>query len=219
MFPPSPSSRSAGTTHTVPLTGLVLAGGLAQRFGGNKLVAAVGTGERVIDRTVMALRGVAGLVVVVGGQQSLGAGDVWMPDAQPPSATAAEGAATRGPLAGIVAGMEFATTPLVAVVAGDMPLASAAVLAQLARAWQGEPAVIPVVKGKPQPLHAVYATRHTGDLRTRFDAGERSPLRVARSIGARFEEVDDSHEWMRDIDTRADLADVLAAISRAPDPR
>lgn len=90
-----------------------------------------------------------------------------------------------GPLAGIIAGLEVARRPLVAVVAVDMPHAHAGVLLALADLWAGEPAVVPAVGGRLEPLHAVYWSAAAGELRSRLEAGHRSVRDALRSLGAR----------------------------------
>jgi molybdenum cofactor guanylyltransferase len=90
-----------------------------------------------------------------------------------------------GPLAGILAGLEVAAHPLVAVVAVDLPAANGAVLLALARAWHGESAVVPEVGGRLQPLHAVWARSAAPALRRRLEAGERGVIAAAVALGAR----------------------------------
>jgi molybdopterin-guanine dinucleotide biosynthesis protein A len=43
---------------------------------------------------------------------------------------------------------------------------------------------VPVVDGRPQPLHAIYASGAAGPLRALFDAGERSPTAALARLGA-----------------------------------
>jgi molybdopterin-guanine dinucleotide biosynthesis protein A len=90
-----------------------------------------------------------------------------------------------GPLSGLVAGLELATTPLVAVAAVDMPFANAALFRFLADLWSGEDAVVPVTDYGTQPLHSVYATRATPLLRTGLDSGERAVRRAVESLRVR----------------------------------
>ncbi len=113
--------------------------------------------------------------------------------------------AREGPLSGIIGGLAAALTPLVAVVAVDMPQVDPAVLVTLADAWQGQAAVIPVVDGRPQPLHAVYAAAATADLTTAFSDGERSVSRVLGRVDAVFLEIDGGGRWAADLDTPEDL--------------
>jgi molybdopterin-guanine dinucleotide biosynthesis protein A len=86
----------------------------------------------------------------------------------------------RGPMGGLVAGLERARHPLVAVVAVDMPFASPAVLAVLASWWAGEDAVVPTTDRGSQPLHAVYAAGAAPRLREQLEAGR---LAVRDALG------------------------------------
>ena len=90
-----------------------------------------------------------------------------------------------GPLAGIVAGLEAATHELVAVVAVDMPFASAEVLRLLASRWEGEDAVVPVTARGDEPLHALYAKASATALRAALQSGTRSVREALRAIGTK----------------------------------
>ncbi len=90
-----------------------------------------------------------------------------------------------GPLAGIVAGLECVDTPLVGVVAVDLPDADPRVLDQLARLWRGEAAVVPLVGERVQPLHGVYAASHAAGFRRLLRAGKRGITHVLSTLGAR----------------------------------
>ena len=157
-----------------PMTGLVLAGGASRRMGRDKALLRV-DGTRLVDRAVRVLSEVCDTVLLAAGDRRI---DV---DGATPVADAEGG----GPLAGIVAGLELATTPLVAVVAVDMPNADGGVLEQLAALWDGEAGVAPMVGGVVQPLHAVYATAFTAEFRDLLAGGERSPRCALETLGAR----------------------------------
>jgi molybdopterin-guanine dinucleotide biosynthesis protein A len=77
---------------------------------------------------------------------------------------------SAGPLAGIVAGLTAAhahDADLLLVAAVDLPHASPDVFKWLVDQWQGEPALVPLdATGRPQPLHAVYATGFGGRIRS-----------------------------------------------------
>lgn len=158
---------------TVALTGLVLAGGESTRMGTDKLVLPL-RGERLIDLACAALTPICSRVLLASRGRSIPGLDLELVDD-------AEG---EGPLAAIVGALAAAGTPLVAVVAADMPAASTDVFRRLARAWQGEPAVVPLAGGVPQPLHAVYATAALETFSALLAAGERSPRRAAMACGA-----------------------------------
>lgn len=179
--PPCEPARETAASPRDPglpaLTGLVLAGGGSTRMGRDKALLEVG-GRRLVDRVGAALEAVCAEVLVASGDGRRLAGLPWpqVADAQPDA----------GPLAGILAGLRGATTPLVAVVAVDMPRASPPLLLHLAALWAGEPAVVPVAAGRPQPLHAVWAADAAGRVAALLAAGERSPTRAVAALGARL---------------------------------
>ena len=156
----------------LPLTGLVLAGGASSRMGQDKLILTL-HGRRLIDRACEALAPVCQRVLVA-------PRDGWIPGLSQDEVDDAEG---QGPLAGIVGGLRAAKTPLVAVVGGDMPFVSGAVLQRLAAAWNGEPVVAPRAGDRVQPLHAVYATAAVEDFAGLLAAGEASPTAALEALG------------------------------------
>lgn len=109
-----------------------------------------------------------------------------------------------GPLSGLVAGLEAARYPVVAVAAVDMPHLSPAVFRLLAERWPGETgeageageaAVVPTVGGLLQPLHALYARdRAAPALRRRLDAGE---FKLREAVDALTPLVVDETAWGR----------------------
>jgi molybdopterin-guanine dinucleotide biosynthesis protein A len=159
-----------------PLTGLVLAGGASRRMGRDKAVLEF-DGVPLVERVAARLEQVCGEVLVASGDGRRLGGLRWE---QIPDAVEA-----GGPLAGIVAGLRRAVTPLLAVVAVDMPDAAPEVLARLAADWAGEAAVVPVVEGRLQPLHGVYAAGAAPRLAAALSSGERSVSRAVSLVGAR----------------------------------
>ena len=165
------------------MSGLVLAGGASRRMGRDKAQIVL-DGEPLVMRAVRTLGQVCTDVVVASGDghrlDHLGLPQVAdvIPDA--------------GPLGGIAAGLEAARQDLVAVVAVDMPAASPAVLAFLAGLWQGEAAVVPVVQGRWEPLHAVWARPAAPGIVACLQAGDRKVVRVLATLGVRLV---DEGEW------------------------
>lgn len=157
-----------------PLTGLLLAGGAARRMGRDKAQAVVG-GVALVDRALTVLWSVCEDVLVAPGGRPLGRGVEEVADARPGA----------GPLGGLVAGLERARTPLVAVLAVDLPLASGPVLRALAAAWDGEDAVMPVVDGRREPLHAVWAAAAAPALRAALERGDLALHHAAAGLQVR----------------------------------
>jgi molybdopterin-guanine dinucleotide biosynthesis protein A len=165
------------------MSGLVLAGGASRRMGTDKAQLVVGT-EPLVVRAVRTLAQVCTDVVVASGDghrlDHLGLRQV---------ADAIPGA---GPLCGIAAGLEGAHHERVAVLAVDMPWASPGVLRLLAALWDGEAAVVPVVGGRWEPLHAVWARSAAPRLTERLEAGDRSVRGALTALGVRLAGED---EW------------------------
>ena len=155
------------------LTGLLLAGGASTRMGTDKAALLV-EGEPLARRVAGVLAATcAGVVVASGdGRRLEWLGFPQVADLEP----------AAGPLAGLVPGLEAAATPLVAVLAVDMPDASSAVLGLLAARIGGHDAAVPRTERGLEPLHAVYATSAAGRLRVAFDSGERSVVRALNGL-------------------------------------
>jgi molybdopterin-guanine dinucleotide biosynthesis protein A len=192
-------------------TGIVLAGGRSTRFGGDKL-AAIHHGIPLLHHAVMRLGEVCTDVVVViapGGPAPalpLGANARFAWDAR-------EG---MGPLAGLLSGLESASSGLALVAGGDMPDLSTAVLLEMLRV-AGEAPVdavalrdgdvvrpLPSVVNVDAARESAHGLLHAGErsLRSLLDA-----LRVAVIDEDTWIALDPSRGTFRDIDERADLRD------------
>ena len=131
-------------------TVLVVAGGLATRFGSDKLAAPL-RGVPVLDHLLAALP-VEWPVVTVGVERPTARPVTWTRE-DPPGG---------GPLAGVAAGIMIVHTDRVAVVAGDMPYAGPAVAA-LVEVLRTAPTDVAAVVASdredvPNPLLAAFRT-------------------------------------------------------------
>ena len=191
------------------MTGVVLAGGRSRRMGRDKALLVV-DGEPLVERVARRLAAVCDTVVVASGARPLDGLEY---------AQVADAVPGRGPLGGIVAALEACATHLAAVVAVDMPFADPAVLSLLAASWDGEPAVIPVVGGRLQPLHAVYATGSADAFRRCLESGRLRLTEVARRVGAREADhtvwggADPTGSFATNINRPEDLAGVVTTIA------
>ena len=161
---------------TAPLAfGVVLAGGASRRMGSDKALL-VHEGTRLVDHAVATLAACCAEVAVASGARPL-------PDLAVPEL--ADPVPGVGPLGGVLGGLEAAGTGLVAVLAVDMPHASAAVMAALAAAWAGEAVVLPIVGGRAHPLHAVWDATAAPRLRRLLAEGLHGAVAVTGRLGAR----------------------------------
>ncbi len=195
------------------LTGLVLAGGRGRRLGRDKALVAV-AGTPLVVRAARQLEQCCERVLVASGDgRRLGELE-WeqVPDA----------VVGGGPLAGIVAGLERATTPLVAVVAVDLPYLNPRVLRRLAGEWRGEAAVVPLVSGRVHPLHGVYAAEAAPRLLRLLLAGRRSVITALSELGVlvvgeeRWGDLDPAGSFVYNINDPSDLEGMDLQKNRGP---
>lgn len=183
------------------VTGIVLAGGLSRRMGTDKRLVLV-DGEPMLRRVAAAVASVADeLVVVVAPDRPL-----------PPALLdglafreVADRRADTGPLAGIEAGLQAASTDRVLVVAGDLPWADAALLRSLLAGLSATEAVAALGEHGPEPLLAAYrrdaALAATARL---LDTGERRARRLLAELTVAT--VADPGRSTRNVNEPADLA-------------
>jgi molybdopterin-guanine dinucleotide biosynthesis protein A len=191
----------------VTVDAIVLAGGAATRFGGDKLAARI-EGETVLARSLTAARRAAERIVVVLGPSDDDPG-------LPGVALARDPVAHRGPLAGLVTGLEaLPAAEVVLVLAGDMPTVRPDVLALLVEAIDADPNVAAVhLEADPVstlPM-AVRAQVVLPAARTLLAADRRSLRGLFDSVttvsvaAVRWRALDRSGATLRDIDVPADL--------------
>lgn len=131
------------------VSGIVLAGGSGKRMGRDKASLMLGS-ETLLARTLRVLRSVTGDMIVVGpsSRQHMVLGATVVTDEWPGA----------GPLGALVTGLGACSADLAFVTACDLPLLRSAVVDYVVdRALSVDvEAVIPVVGGYAQTLHAVY---------------------------------------------------------------
>jgi molybdopterin-guanine dinucleotide biosynthesis protein A len=150
-------------------SGLILAGGASRRLGRDKAALMLGK-QTLLDRTISILSSLVDDVLVVGLKHQ--APDPTRPDPTfgPRVGLRAEGGSTSatvrfvpddlpdlGPLGGLLTGLRRLRSPYAVVVACDLPFLDAKVLHYLLGLAPGHDAVVPVLAGRNQSLHAVYA--------------------------------------------------------------
>jgi molybdopterin-guanine dinucleotide biosynthesis protein A len=132
-------------------SGVVLAGGKGSRLGGvNKALLEVG-GRTNIERVLTTLGALCDDLVIVANDPALGeiAGARVVFDEQPHA----------GVLPALAQGLRTAERELAIVVACDMPFLSRELLGEQLRRCERADVVIPMVDGRPEPMHAVYRAR------------------------------------------------------------
>jgi molybdopterin-guanine dinucleotide biosynthesis protein A len=195
----------------VNVDAVVLAGGAATRFGGDKLATPL-DGDTVLGRAVAVARQVAARIVVVLGPDDADPGLAGVALARDPIAH-------RGPLAGLVTGLEALGgngngDRVVLVLAGDMPRVRPDVLRLLVDALSADQRV-GVAHLDSEPVAtlpaAVSASVALPAARGLLAADRRSLRALLDSVSVAvvpadvWRRLDPGGETLVDIDTRADL--------------
>jgi len=146
---------------------VALAGGASRRMGRDKRllpwgVDADGQPRTLLQAVVDTLGAVADDVIVVANDRPDVRGARVVPDAIPGS----------GSLGGILSGVEAARHDRVFVAAADMPFLNTALVRDLLGRLEDCDAVVPVVDGRPEPLHAVYGPAVAAAARRQIARGQ-----------------------------------------------
>lgn len=197
------------------VTGLVLCGGKSRRMGADKATL-VFDGSRLVERSVAALSEVSTRVVLASGVRAR-FGELGLE-------CVLDEVEDAGPLAGLAAGLAAARTRYVAVLACDMPFASGALVAALAKRARRDDLDAAVYRADSgvEPLCAVYSTNCLEAVRDALRAGERRMRSFwTGSVGARaldirtFDAVElglerEADVWVENVNTPDDFARVVA---------
>lgn len=139
--------------------GVILAGGESRRFGRDKALVILGK-KRLIEYGLDLLRSIFEEVLIIANQprqfQFL---DV------PIACDVIRGA---GSLGGVLTGLIHAKAEKCFIVACDMPFLNPSFIRSLVDRADRYDVVVPVVKGEPEPLHAVYSKRCIGPIAKRI---------------------------------------------------
>lgn len=173
-------------------SGAILAGGQSSRMGTDKaMVPIAGIPMAMRVATAMHDAGAREVFTVGGDIYALGSlGLRVFPDDVP----------HRGPLAGLIVAMKVAREPIVVVTACDMPWIDASQIRILVAALGTLDVAVATSLGQVQPLFAAWSPRARGRIELSFRGGERSPLRIIKSLAFAHIELG-GEAWSRDIDT------------------
>ena len=186
---------------------VVLAGGASRRMGRDKRMLPWGTDADGRPRTLLqsvvdTLAHVADDVIVVANDRPDVERARVVPDAIPGS----------GSLGGILSGIEAARHERVFVAAADMPFLNVALVRDLLGRLEGHDAVVPIVGGRPEPLHAVYGPAVATAARRQIARGQLKialafeGLDVVRVPEAELRALDPDLRSFRNVNTPEDYA-------------
>jgi len=193
-----------------PWSVVILSGGRSSRMGFDKATATVGE-RSLLEWVLQGLPAEVDCVLV---------GPLAPVTSRPVLATREEPAG-GGPAAGIGAGVALVTTPIVAVVAVDMPLA-APVLSELVSVLASSPPQVDAVlardgRGRQQPLAGAYRTAALRRAVNILDPLEgRSVRELVASLTIRIVQLPNDH-LLVDVDSPDDLAGLRRSV-RADGP-
>jgi molybdopterin-guanine dinucleotide biosynthesis protein A len=127
-----------------PYDAIVLAGGASRRLGGvDKAMVRIGE-VSMLERALRACTGAQRRIVV--GPTRPGITALWCRE-EPPG---------EGPVAALAAGLELVRTPILALLACDLPYATAETVRMLVDAAAGDGAILVDAGGRDQPLAGAY---------------------------------------------------------------
>lgn len=168
-------------------TAVILAGGKSTRMGMDKAFLKV-EGRRLIERSVSALERVFSEVIIAGDPEVYGGlSDQVVKDSF-------EGA---GPLAGIHAGLTFASHDQVFVAACDLPFIDGEMAAFIVQRMKGYDASVPCVGGRLQPLFAAYKKTCLLPVSRYLETGGRRVVSFLGEVRVRYLTEFDFAGWPR----------------------
>ena len=185
-------------------SGAVLTGGTSRRMGRDKAFTPFG-GRPLAEIARCALSDAGAIEVLsIGGDEARLAPLGFR--------TVRDDAAGEGPLGGLLTALRAASLDWVAVLACDLPRASAGTVAELLEhAGTGTDVVVPLLDGSPLPTHAVWRRDCRGLLEPLFAAGERRLQTAVDHVRARLVTVCDP-ATLADVDTPEDLHSLSSSV-------
>ena len=171
-------------------------------------------GEPLVRRALGRLRRVSERVVVVVNDE--GRAGALMPHLPSDAVFAVDEYPGKGSLGGIYSGLKAAGTEWAVFCACDMPFVNPEVYRLLLSKREGCDAVVPVVDGRPEPVHAAYSRRCLDAMKAKILADDLKIARFFDDVSVRFVEEDEIRE--RDpqllsffnINTESDLRTALS---------
>jgi len=195
------------------MTSIVLAGGKGLRLGRDKLSEMIG-GRTLLERVIDCLSLVSDeiLVVIAQGQPK---------PALPPTKVVVDLYPGKGALGGIYTGLVAAQSFHSLVVAADMPFLNPSLLRYLIQVSPTFDAVIPMIKGELEPLHAIYSKNCLAPIQQQIEQGKirvrdfLDQVRVRYVEEAEINRFDPKNRSFFNINTLADLGKARALLKES----
>ena len=206
---------ATGLSRQPEVSGIVLAGGMSRRLGRDKAVEPVG-GEPLIRRVIGRLSKVTDqTVVVVSSAQR--ASELPLPASAKVASDIYPGG---GSLGGIFTGLTAADGAWGIVVACDMPFLNVELLAKMLDMRDGFEAVVPVLEGRPEPVHAIYSQDCLPHIESRLQANDLKIARFFDQVRVKYlsqteiEKSDPDHLSFFNVNTESDLERALTLVAQ-----
>lgn len=161
-----------------PIAGVILAGGLSRRMGGgDKGLLELGAGRAMIDHVVARLKPQVSALAINANGDAQRFARFGLPIIADPVAD------YPGPLAGVLAGLEWASRAevgahYIATVSADAPFVPGDLVARLQDGLQGRETSIAIARsgGHLHPVIGLWPVAHAGDLAAALASGMRKVL-------------------------------------------
>ena len=150
------------------VTAVILAGGMSRRLGRNKALEPFGN-ETLIRRVIGRVGGFSDAVLVVANDDARVI-ELDLPDGTDGVEAVVDMFPDMGPLGGIATGLSAVRTEWATFCACDMPFVSPALFRLLLSLRDGHDAVVPVIGGRPEPMHAAYSRACLGAVKDKIAA-------------------------------------------------
>jgi molybdopterin-guanine dinucleotide biosynthesis protein A len=204
------------------ISAAVIAGGMATRMGGAAKAFLELGGEAILDRQLAVLRPrFAEILVAVG---TPGPGGMDTGPLQRRNLRSVEDIhEAAGPLGGLHAALEACTTPWLFAVACDMPFLDGDLIDRMAVGTAGAGdtnAIVPVRRGRPEPLHAFYRASIAGEAARCLEGDRRAMVDLISSVRSSLLRERDlpglnqSYTW-QNLNTPDDLEAAAHALARS----
>ena len=193
------------------VSGIVLAGGASRRLGRNKAVERVGC-EPLLLRVIGRLSQITDDVIVVAANEDQGS---TLP-LTGPTRVVNDIYPGSGSLGGIFTGLTRAECQWAVVVACDMPFLNPELLRHILSLRDGHDVVVPVLDGRPETTHAIYAKTCLPHIQRRLQSGDFKIARLFDEVSVCYvpqqtiEQRDPQHLSFFNVNTEEDLQRALA---------
>ena len=197
---------------TLPLAGVVLAGGKSRRLGTDKALLRL-NGRTLLAATVETLLPVCQEVIIVTNTPEA--------HAHPAARQVGDAFPGKGSLGGVYSGLSAAVAPRCLAVACDMPFLNPAVISYMAALDGDHDVIIPRLHSHVEPLHAIYSCTCLPYMRDLLDRGNLKIIdffprvRVRYVEGAELAPLDPEHRSFLNINTPQDLAAARSLLAGA----